>query len=77
MALGISKNDIVWTSPITFVASSNCALYCDAIIDFVDIDPLTNFLDVDLLESKLIRSSSNGTLPKSSYLYTLLALVAI
>ena len=38
MALNISNNDIVWTSPISFVASSNCALYCGATVDFVDID---------------------------------------
>ena len=38
LALGLGKNDILWTSPITFVASANCALYCGATIDFVDID---------------------------------------
>ena len=39
MALDLGKDDILWTSPITFVASANCALYCNAKIDFVDIDP--------------------------------------
>ena len=38
LALGLGKGDWLWTSPITFVASANCALYCDAKIDFVDID---------------------------------------
>ena len=41
LALGVGKGDIVWTSPITFVASANCALYCGAAVDFVDIDPRT------------------------------------
>ena len=41
LALGVGHGDIVWTSPITFVASSNCALYCGATVDFVDIDPRT------------------------------------
>ena len=39
LALGVKPGDIVWTSPISFVASANCALYCGASIDFVDIDP--------------------------------------
>jgi len=41
LALGVGKGDLVWTSPITFVATANCALYCGADIDFVDIDPHT------------------------------------
>ena len=41
LALGIGPGDRVWTSPITFVASANCALYCGAEVDFVDIDPRT------------------------------------
>jgi dTDP-4-amino-4,6-dideoxygalactose transaminase len=41
-ALGVGKGDIVWTSPISFVASSNCALYCGARVDFVDPDPPSN-----------------------------------
>ena len=39
LALGVGEGDIVWTTPITFVASANCALYCGATVDFVDIDP--------------------------------------
>ena len=38
LALGLKKNDLLWTSPISFVASANCALYCNAKVDFVDID---------------------------------------
>ena len=41
LALGVGQGDVVWTSPITFVASSNCAIYCGADVDFVDIDPKT------------------------------------
>src|SRR5688572_7488659 len=41
LALGVSKGDVVWTTPSTFVASANCALYCGATVDFVDIDPRT------------------------------------
>ena len=52
LALGVGKGDIVWTSPITFVASSNCALYCGASVDFVDIDPLTFNLSLDSLEDR-------------------------
>ena len=50
MALGIKKGDNVWTSPITFVASANCALYCGANIDFVDIDPYNFNINIDELK---------------------------
>ena len=53
MALGLKKGDYLWTTPISFVASSNCGLYCGAKIDFVDIDIKTFNLDVNLLEKKL------------------------
>ena len=46
LSLGVSKGDLVWTSPITFVASANCALYCGADVDFVDIDPATYNISV-------------------------------
>ena len=49
LALGVGKGDIVWTSPISFVASSNCALYCGATVDFVDIDPRTYNMSVECL----------------------------
>jgi UDP-4-amino-4,6-dideoxy-N-acetyl-beta-L-altrosamine transaminase len=64
LALGVGKGDLVWTSPITFVASANCALYCGADVDFVDIDPATYNMSVDALEDKLIRAHKLGRLPK-------------
>ncbi|MCP5381205.1 MAG: UDP-4-amino-4,6-dideoxy-N-acetyl-beta-L-altrosamine transaminase [Kordiimonadaceae bacterium] len=64
LALGVGKGDKVWTSPITFVASANCALYCGADVDFVDIDPTTYNMSPESLEEKLIKANLNGTLPK-------------
>ena len=64
LALGVGKGDVVWTTPITFVASANCALYCGAIVDFVDIDPLTYNLSVDRLAEKLEQAAQTGKLPK-------------
>lgn len=64
LALGVGKGDIVWTSPITFVASANCALYCGATVDFVDIDPRTYNLSANRLEEKLLVAEKTGTLPK-------------
>jgi UDP-4-amino-4,6-dideoxy-N-acetyl-beta-L-altrosamine transaminase len=65
LALGVGKGDVVWTSPITFVASANCALYCGATVDFVDIDPRTYNLSVERLEAKLVEARKTGTLPKA------------
>lgn len=64
-ALGIGKGDMVWTSPISFVSSANCALYVGADVDFVDCDPVTANMDVAALEAKLQQSEKNGTLPKA------------
>lgn len=64
LALGVGAGDYVWTSPNTFVASANCALYCGAQIDFVDIDTKTFNLSPELLEQKLKAAKANGTLPK-------------
>ena len=64
LALGVGKGDMVWTSPITFVASSNAALYCGANVDFVDIDPQTYNMSIAALEEKLIRAEKDGKLPK-------------
>ena len=64
LALGVGPGDWVWTSPITFVASANCALYCGAQIDFVDIDPRTYNLSVDRLAEKLAHAERVGHLPK-------------
>jgi len=64
LALGVGKGDSVWTSPITFVASANCALYCGAQVDFVDIDPRTYNLSVERLTEKLAQAKIAGRLPK-------------
>jgi UDP-4-amino-4,6-dideoxy-N-acetyl-beta-L-altrosamine transaminase len=64
LALGVGKGDSVWTTPITFVASANCALYCGATVDFVDIDPRTYNLSVDCLAEKLALAEKAGNLPK-------------
>lgn len=64
LALGLSPNDIVWTVPNTFVASANCALYCDAKVDFVDIDPNTSNISLEHLKQKLSSAKQNGKLPK-------------
>jgi UDP-4-amino-4,6-dideoxy-N-acetyl-beta-L-altrosamine transaminase len=62
LALGVGKGDVVWTTPITFVASANCALYCGADIDFVDINSNTYNLCADKLEQKLIHAKANDLL---------------
>lgn len=64
LALGVGPGDVVWTSPITFVASANCALYCGAEVDFVDIDPLTWNMSVDALAAKLEVAAREERLPK-------------
>jgi UDP-4-amino-4,6-dideoxy-N-acetyl-beta-L-altrosamine transaminase len=64
LALGLGPGDIFWTTPITFVASANCGLYCGATVDFVDIDPRTFNMCVDSLRIKLELAQKNGCLPK-------------
>ncbi|MBT7623113.1 MAG: UDP-4-amino-4,6-dideoxy-N-acetyl-beta-L-altrosamine transaminase, partial [Flavobacteriaceae bacterium] len=64
MALGLSKDDILWTSPITFVASANCALYCGAKVDFVDIDSKTYNMSIKALSEKLEIAKKENKLPK-------------
>jgi len=64
LALGLGRGDELWTSPITFVASANCGLYCGARVDFVDIDPQTYNLCPDKLEQRLILAKRIGKLPK-------------
>tara|TARA_X000000950_G_scaffold289404_1_gene412961 strand:+ start:26535 stop:27710 length:1176 start_codon:yes stop_codon:yes gene_type:complete len=63
-SIGIKKGDIVWTSPITFVASANAAAYCGASIDFIDIDKNTFNISIKYLKEKLKKSKTLGTLPK-------------
>lgn len=64
LALGVGAGDRVWTSPNTFVASANCARYCGASVDFVDIDPRTYNLCPRALAARLESAARNGELPK-------------
>lgn len=64
LAAGLQPGDLLWTSPNTFVASANCALYCGASVDFVDIDPQTYNLDVQKLANKLEQANTTASLPK-------------
>lgn len=64
LALGLGPGDWLWTTPITFVASANCGLYCGAQVDFVDIDPRTYNLCPQALEQKLVAAEAAGRLPK-------------
>jgi len=56
LSLGLGENDLVWTVPNTFVASANCALYCGAQVDFVDIDFKTLNISIDKLKEKLVNA---------------------
>lgn len=64
LASGLGSGDVLWTSPNTFVASSNCALYCGASVDFVDIDRESYNISVAALEEKLADAAHAGRLPK-------------
>ena len=64
LALGLGPGDRLWTTPITFVASANCGLYCGAEVDFVDIDPRTYNLCPQALARKLEQAEREGVLPK-------------
>ena len=64
LSLGLKKNDLVWTVPNSFVASANCARYCGAKVDFVDINPNNFNIDIDLLEQKLKKAKRSRRLPK-------------
>lgn len=64
LAMNVGPGDLVWTSPNTFVASANCALYCGANIDFVDIDPQTYNMSIESLKKKLKNAEKNNKLPK-------------
>lgn len=64
LALDVKAGDRVWTSPISFVASANCALYCGAKVDFVDVEPDTGLMSVKALAAKLQQAAANNTLPK-------------
>ncbi len=64
LSLGVGPGDVVWTTPLTYVATANCALHCGAQIDFVDVDPLTYNLSVECLKEKLVQAQKSGCLPK-------------
>src|SRR5690349_24372783 len=64
LALDLGPGDWLWTSPLTFVASANCALYCGASVDFIDIDPSTGNLSVAELERRLSIARQQNKLPK-------------
>ena len=64
LSLGLKKGDWLWTSPITFVASANCGIYCGAKVDFVDVDPVTYNLCPKALKKKLVEAKTLGRLPK-------------
>ena len=64
LALDLGHGDWLWSSPNTFVASANCALYCGAKVDFVDIDPHTYNMSVERLKEKLEQAEKVGRLPK-------------
>jgi UDP-4-amino-4,6-dideoxy-N-acetyl-beta-L-altrosamine transaminase len=64
LALDVGPGDMVWTSPISFVASANCALYCGANVGFVDIDPVTRNMSVEALAERLAAAERDGGLPK-------------
>jgi UDP-4-amino-4,6-dideoxy-N-acetyl-beta-L-altrosamine transaminase len=64
LALDLKAGDLLWTSPVTFVASANCGLYCGADVDFVDIDPRTYNLCPDALQHKLANAEQAGRLPQ-------------
>lgn len=63
LALGVGPGKTVWTSPNTFLASANCALYCGARVDFVDIDPTTRNMSLRHLQDKLESAKAQGGLP--------------
>jgi len=65
LAVNVGEGDVVWTVPNTFVASANCALYCGAQVDFVDIDALTLNISIPELSKKLAWAKEQNCLPKT------------
>ena len=70
-ALDLKKDELVWTSPNSFVASANAAIYCGAKVDFVDIDPLSYNICIEKLEAKLKQAKKNNSYQKLLFLFTL------
>ncbi|WP_440903918.1 UDP-4-amino-4,6-dideoxy-N-acetyl-beta-L-altrosamine transaminase [Catenovulum sp. SX2] len=65
LALGITKSDVVWTTPITFVATANCIRFCQADVDFVDINPSSRNICPQALKEKLQQAAQKNKLPKA------------
>ena len=65
LAIGIKKGDIVWTVPVTYAASANCALNCGAKIDFVDICSKTFNISIEELNKKLEFAKKKKKIAKS------------
>jgi len=63
LALGLKKGGLLWTSPISFVASANCGLYCGAEIDFIDVNPSSYNISIEALREKLEEAEKKGRLP--------------
>ena len=64
IALDLQAEDILWTSSISFVASANCAIYCNAKVDFIDIDPKNGLISIPILKDKLKQAAASNRLPK-------------
>jgi UDP-4-amino-4,6-dideoxy-N-acetyl-beta-L-altrosamine transaminase len=64
LALGLGKGDYLWTTPLSFVASANCGLYCQAQVEFVDIDPVTRNMCPEKLANQLAQAKKANVLPK-------------
>lgn len=64
LAMDLGEDDLLWTSPNSFAASANCARYCGADVDFVDIDPVDYNMSVAMLEAKLERAQADGRSPR-------------
>ncbi len=64
LAMDLGPGDWLWTSPNSFVASANCGIYCGANVDFIDIDPNTGLIDIDILKKKLLEAQKFDKLPK-------------
>ena len=64
LGLGLGPGDILWTSPISFVASANCGVYCGAKVDFVDVNPATGRMCPNRLKEKLKKAAKPGVFPK-------------
>lgn len=77
MALGLSKGDWVWTTPISFVATSNAAIYCDADVEFVDVDANTFNMCANVLEKKNFSIISSTIYPYLKLLFRSIWLVSL